>query len=537
MSTFSFVNPATGKRFEIEGPPALTEAQARRIFEDQLNAGALVGLKPGDVLDSARQALDGVAGAAGQLAQQAQNIAGSAAGALTGALDKVSGGVQGALQSAAGQLQGAVQQAAAGLAGGLQGAVSSLGQQATQFASALPSAISSATNAVQSVASRALSAIPASISNLVPTNPINMGDLAKQATALLPVQGLPQLDVRAAMAQATKLADQASDILSDLGVGKFAFDAKQLEITGIVKPGMANLVGAVNTITGGVNSLTSVLSSPAAFTGKLGINKVEDLLGSVSKQNLLQQDLMNKGLNGVAELGIPLNKLNPGALAGTALNAAKSVTDTFKWATGGNLPTALKDRFNRVARAADFASNFANQATNDAVTQQAEPGAAEDTANRDTVDAAVTRVTGNAKIPPINYGSYPIIFQAGQLREELSGDITALIKEWTTFYGSLQEFAKTGAKENRDSEKPDVPKLLGDYKIVEQFLADIRAFQSRTLALVRRVKAYEDKYPGYGVGPGRVQVEYRLLPFLVKAVTQVEESVDKYKTRIESLTA
>mgnify|MGYP003344210880 CR=1 FL=1 len=526
MSTFSFVNPATGKRFEIEGPPALTEAQARRIFEDQLNAGALVGLKPGDVLDSARQALDGVAGAAGQLAQQAQNIAGSAAGALTGALDKVSSGVQGALQGAA--------QQAAGLAGGLQGAVSSLGQQATQFAGALPSSISSATNAVQSVASRALSAIPASISNLVPTNPINMGDLTKQATALLPVQGLPQLDVRAAMAQATKLADQASDALSDLGVGKFAFDAKQLEITGIVKPGMANLVGAANPITGGVNSLTSVLSSPAAFTGKLGINKVEDLLGSVSKQNLLQQDLMNKGLNGVAELGIPVNKLNPGALAGTALNAAKSVTDTFKWATGGNLPTALKDQFNQVARAADFATNFANQATNDAVTQQAEPGAAEDTANRDTVDAAASRVTGNAKIPPVKYGSSPIVIQA-KLVLKISDDITALAKDWNTFYDSLIAFVKTGAKENRESEKPDVPKLLGDYKIVEQFLADTRAFQSRALALERQAKAYEDKYDS--PVPGQSTVLGRLLPFLVKAVTQLEESVDKYKTRIESLTA
>ena len=243
---------------------------------------------------------------------------------------------------------------------------------------------------------------------------------------------------------------------------------------------------------------------------------------------------MNKGLNGVAELGIPVNKLNPGALAGTALNAAKSVTDTFKWATGGNLPTALKDQFNQVARAADFASNFANQATNDAVTQQAEPGAAEDTANRDTVDAACFRVIGNAKIPLVKYGSSSVVIQA-KLVMKISDDITALAKEWNIFYDTLTAFTKTSAKENRDSEKPDVSKLLSDYKIVEQFLSDTRAFQSRALALERQAKAYKDKY-GYGV-QGQSTVLDRLLPFLVKAVTQLEESVDKYKTRIESLTA
>ncbi len=509
MSTFSFVNPLTGKRFEIEGPPTLTEAQARRIFEDQLNAGALVGLKPGDVLDNARQALDGVAGAAGQLAQQVQNIAGSASGALTGALASVTGGVQGALQGEAGQIQGAV---------------ANLGQQATQFASALPSAINSAT----SVASKALTGISSSVTNLVPTNPINMANLAKQATSLLPIQGLSEVDVRAAMSQATNLVGQAATTLSNIGAGKFGFDATQLEQVGICKPGTASLV------TNAANSLTSVLSSPAVFTGKLGINGINDLLSSVPKQDLLQQTLMNSGLNAVAELGIPVSKLDPGALAGTALNAAKSVTDTFNWATGGSLPPAIKSQLDQVARAADFATNFANQATNEAVTQTAEPGAAEETANRDTVDAAVTRVTGSAKIPEVNYGSNPLAAQANRVLK-IGKDIVKLVTEWNKFGPSITTFAKSGAAENRDAENPDVQRLMNDYKTLEQLIADARAFQSRTLSLERQTESYEDKYDA--PVPGQYTELPKLVKFLETTLPKLESVLAKYKTRIESLGA
>lgn len=494
MSTFSFVNPLTGKKFEIEGPPTLTEAQARQIFEEQLNSGALVGLKPGDVLDNARQSLDGVAGAAGQLAQQVQNIAGSATGALTGALKQATGAVTG------------------------------LGQQATQFADALPSAINSATG----VASKALSGIASSVTNLVPTNPINVGDLAKQATALLPVQGLPQLDVRAAMSQATKLVGQASDTLSNIGAGKFGFDAKQLERAGICKPGTASL------ISGAANTLTSVLNSPSVFTGKLGIKNVNDLLASPAKQDLLQQDLMNKGLNAVAELGIPIGKLNPGALAGTALNAAKNITDTFNWATGASLPTAIKSQLDQVARAADFATNFANQATNDAVTQQAEPGAAEDTANRDTVDAAATRVTGNAKIPSVRYGSNPLVDQANRATK-IQDSINIFATEYNSFAADITAFSKSGAADNRDAETPDVQRLMSDYKTLEQLAADTRAFQSIALTLERQAKAYQEKYNS--PVPGQYTVLGQLIKYIETTVAKLETGLAKYKTRIESLSA
>lgn len=452
MSIFSFTNPVNGQKFEIEGPPAMTEAQARRVFEDQLNAGALVGLKPGDLIDSASQALDGVKGAAGQLAQQVQNIAGSATGALTGALQSASSGA------------------------------ASIGQGLTQFAGALPSAINQAT----SVAGKALSGITSSVSNLVPTNPINIGDLTKQVSALVPIQGLSSLDVRAAMSQATNLVGQASTALSNIGVGKFGLDASQLEFSGILKPGMASLVGVTNQVTGAVNSLTSVLSSPAAFTGKLGINSVDDLLGSVAKQDFLQQDLMNKGLSAVQELGIPIDKLDPGALAGTALNAAKSITDTFNWATGADIGSALKSQLDQVARAADFATNFAGQAINDAVAQIAEPGEAIETTARQTLDAAISRITGDAKIPPVSFNtSLPDTGQdiVDDFLETYLHTANYLSNEYRVFARQTQQYIQNKNVIELDQLLKSLTALSGDFAAAE----------STYEGLLKKAKALDSK--------------------------------------------
>ena len=76
MSIFSFVNPVNGQPFEIKGPPSLSQAQAKAIFDKQVSAGSLVGFKKGDVLSAATQAADGLAGAQAQLAQAAKGIGG-----------------------------------------------------------------------------------------------------------------------------------------------------------------------------------------------------------------------------------------------------------------------------------------------------------------------------------------------------------------------------------------------------------------------------------------------------------------------------
>ena len=218
MSIFTFTNPATGQKFEVETPATFTEAQARQIFEQQLDAGSFVGLRPGDAINSASQLAGGLQSAASQVGQALSGIAGSVGGAVTGALGQATGAITGAIDSA------------------------------KSVASALPS--KDLLGAAKSVASQTLTGITNAVTNLVPSNPINVADLAKQASALVPIKGLDITKLRATMSQAAKITDQAPNVLSDAkGLGKFGFDASQLERAGVLKPGTAStyLTPAIST--------------------------------------------------------------------------------------------------------------------------------------------------------------------------------------------------------------------------------------------------------------------------------------------------
>ena len=346
MSIFSFTNPVNGQPFEIKGPPGLSQAQAKAIFDKQVSAGSLVGFKKGDVLSAATQAADGLAGAQAQLAQAAKGIGGD----LSGAIKNIPG----------------------------------VGDIAAQ---------------AQSVASKTLSSISSVVSNLPVANGINVADFAKQGASLVPIQGLGISDVTAAMSSASKLVGQASSAISDnLGAGKFGFDASQLESVGVLKPGTA-----ATYLKQGINSLTDVLKSPAVFTGKDGINSLDSLLGSVPTQDGIQQQLMSQGLNAVKQLGIPTDKLSTASLAGLANNAAKSVSATMDWAKGLPLPADIKAGLDTAARDGAFAADFANFKIDDPMKAVITPLPAVDTVNRQTVDAASKRIVGNDKVPTVKY--------------------------------------------------------------------------------------------------------------------------------------
>lgn len=344
MSIFKFTNPLNGQTIEVSGPATLTAETAQRIFQQQLDAGSLIGLKPGDAINSATQLASGLKSALGELPSQLT--------AISGTIENGLGGIAGTINST----------------------------------------ITSATKSVTTLTSLA--------SKGIPSDAINLGDVGKQVGALMPIQGLSQIDVRGAMTAASKMVNQASNVVSNIGVGKFGLDASQLELTGVVKPGTVS-----NFLSSAGNSITSVLNSPAVFTGKLGINSIDDLLGSIPKQDFLQQDLMSRGLSAVQDLGLPIDKLNPQALAGTALNAAKNVTNTLALAAGKFLPNDVKTAMDGVMRNAGFSTGFVNDALNDAMKQIGEPLPGEVTVDRATLNAASARIIGNPKVPTITYNN------------------------------------------------------------------------------------------------------------------------------------
>lgn len=89
MGQFTFTD-SSGKQFRVKGPETLTESQAKEVFNSQSSTGALVGLKPGDIINSAKQALAGVTGAIGSaissLTSQVQGLANKVTSGITSAL-------------------------------------------------------------------------------------------------------------------------------------------------------------------------------------------------------------------------------------------------------------------------------------------------------------------------------------------------------------------------------------------------------------------------------------------------------------------
>jgi hypothetical protein len=467
MAAFTFTLPGSTKTFSIKGPDGFTEAQARAIFDQQAAAGSFVGFKPGDALSAAKQAAAGLPGAAAQLAQS-----------LSGTTSIVNGTV---LNNVVGQAAGQVSQAVG---------------QAT------------------SVAKQAIGTVTNIISKVPVTNGINPADFAKQASALIPIGNLTSVDVRAGLAQASKLVGQAADTVSNtLGVGKFGFDGAQLESAGILKPGVA-----AQYLQSGVNKLTDVLKSPTVFTGKDGIKSLTDLLDSVPKQNNIQQGLMAKGLEGLKQVGIPVGSLNPTALVGTVLNAAKSLPATADWAKGLPLPPSIKTAFDQVARDGAFAVDLANQNITNSLKQEIVPVPASDTVNRETVNAAASRVVGNAKVPAVSYNNTPTV------------DIAKFIKAVDTALDralALGKQARQIINSTSDSQSSQVRQL-------EQVVGDYNAVNGTFLSLLREANLIKAQL---GSTPPQLSTIESSIEATAKIIKALETRIEDLKKKIENSAA
>ena len=396
MSTFTFdlaslktlANSTQSKIFEISGPPDMTREQAFAIFQKQAAAGGLTGFQTGDVLSAQTQAADGLEAARSEVTQGFAGFAGTNQGA------------QNQLVSIA---QSAKQSLAAGNTGNLQSRITNGGTILQQTSAKIG----------------ALFGVPV-------TNGIDTADFAKTATAVMPMSGLSATDVRATMASVGAATGQNFDqITNAVGVGKFGFNAPQLETAGLLKPGTASTF-----LNQGSNDLTSVLKSPAVWTGAGGITGLDSFLSNPAAQNLTQQNLMSSGLATASSLGVPLNGLNAKELGGISSVFAKDSAAGADWIKG-QLPPDKQADFDTKFKEAQFAVGTAEQKLNDAVLQQAPPGEATDTVDRTTVDAAATRVVGNNKVPNTNYGNekadQTLVDENKALRKEIGALITRII--------------------------------------------------------------------------------------------------------------
>jgi hypothetical protein len=315
-----------------------------------------------------------------------------------------------------------------------------------------------------------LSNITKSLSSTPVTNGMSVPEFAKQAQALVPIQGLSSVDVRAGLSQAAALIGQApTEISNALGVGQFGFDASQLETAGLLKPGTASAF-----LSQGANELSSILQSPTVWTGAGGIKDLDSFLSNPAAQNLTQQNLMNSGLTAVKQLGLPIDKLDSKALAGVALNAAKSVETTLEWAKGQALSAEAKAEYDTLAKDAAFAVGVAQEKLNDALKQEEFAVPSENTVDRATLDAAVTRLFGNDKIPSFEYGS-------GERDEALDGQYKDLRKQWSDINDNILA-AKIRSTSTAENAQANLGKANG-------FLAQSRALEGQLKTLQQQAAA------------------------------------------------
>jgi hypothetical protein len=221
-----------------------------------------------------------------------------------------------------------------------------------------------------------------------------------QGAAAIPVGTLNTGEVTGLLAQASAAVNQPFNAISaDLGVGKFGLSATQLETAGFIKPGTVQQF-----LAGDPSQLTSVLSSPAVWTGRDGVNGLGSLLGDPKLQDLVQQEVMVTALGGLQRAGVVTGTESPADLAPFVQVAAKYGVDTAAAWTQGRAPANLITDINGLAKGAQYAVNFVDTKLPDLVNTGVQLGGFVDTTQRSSVDQAVASIIDNAKIPTPSFG-------------------------------------------------------------------------------------------------------------------------------------
>lgn len=575
--------PATGsaptntdgsaKTFSLKGPPGFTREQAFAIFKKQADTGALVGFKPGETLSAATQAADGLAGAQALVAQAQSGVTGSLnVGSLTsglsaagvdlatgripsvdaalakgginggaGAFNSVIGSAASGLGAAGGALNGSLAGIAPGLTAAVGPAVTSVTQSlgSSTGSSQLGAALVGAAGIQGSVAVTSIQTINKTITGLAVTNPINTADFTKIAGGVNPAGALAGLgpmgvpEVNGLLAQAKNLVGQAGTAISNAkGLGSFGLSIGQLETAGYVKPGTRALLEQ------GSNIFSDVVKSPAVWTGKDGIKSATDLLANAPKQSQIQQDLMAKGVAGLAAVGVPVKNLSSQGLAGMALNAAKDLPSAEAFVKGlpipGDATGSVQAAFSSAVRDGAFAVNLVQTKIPTEFKQQDIPVPADNTVNRSTLDAASTRVIGDDKVPTPNYGPSTAVENEADVTDYVNKSIE-LINKYINPSGRAMSAvkAKVEALANQQSITQQAYDAVNNeyQKIRQDYNSQAPALAGEVLGLYNRLfKSQRQVVDGFPNSPTRIAT---LVRAGVEQSRQVKELLYEVSLKIE----
>jgi hypothetical protein len=140
-------------------------------------------------------------------------------------------------------------------------------------------------------------------------NPVTQADVITVKTGLTPtaVGSLTGPQIQTLMAQTAASTDQLYYIMTQAkGIGKYGFNAPQLERAGYIKVGTVDryLGGfAANTFSNPDN-FVDIMNTPTIWTGKNNVVSVDVILGSESLQNKIYQELMQLSYDALVAAGV-----------------------------------------------------------------------------------------------------------------------------------------------------------------------------------------------------------------------------------------
>jgi hypothetical protein len=306
-------------------------------------------------------------------------------------------------------------------AGGLSSALAQLGPQAISLTKQIGNYIN----------------LP-NLTGLPVPNAISVSDFVGTRTVSQSLGSVGSTQIQGLVAQTAASVNQATDVITNVkGLGQFGLNADQLQLSGLIKPGLADQINL------DPSNFTSILSSPTSWTGKLGATDITSVLSSGSLQTTVQQGLMSVNFDQLKQLGT-ITGLESATQLGPLLNVATkfgadTATEWLSSATGasgianaitnelgnsignaaglltssiGSLASSglasvsgLSSTLDGFAQSAQFAqvfslaSSFLSGGGNPLEAGTVTPPAAANTVNRQTVNQAVLAIIGNSKIP------------------------------------------------------------------------------------------------------------------------------------------
>ena len=331
MAIFNYTLPS-GATFQLDAPAGTTQVQADYIFYNQVAAGTFVGYNPGDTLTHPTEALlnfglsrleRGTAGVNNQPVLAYND--GVAVSTSTGA----SGNIVGLFSnSTLGLLLGSA------ITGNLSNVtISNTSTASSQLTEETLVAIASELPSVIALPGLDNVAIQNTISQAdyiqVTSNPAE-GRISQGPTS---IGDLTAPEVQALLAQSASVVNQSySALTQQKGVGKYGFNAQQLERAGYIKPGYAQQYCPLNaSAQTNPPNFVSFMNSPTPWTGLNGVTSVNDILTNEALQNRIQQNLMQQSYSSFVSTGL----ITPGKSAVTIPSASTG----FIYSNAGTLTT------------------------------------------------------------------------------------------------------------------------------------------------------------------------------------------------------